>query len=247
MKKSIPNFLTLLNVLAGSAAVIFAVENRWEIMAGLIFLGLVFDFLDGLSARALNVQSDLGLQLDSLADMVTFGLVPGIVMFQLISMSLGGVNGEQLGKVGQELNVESFLPFLGFAITLSSAMRLARFNLDERQVSSFVGLPTPANALLIVSLPMILLYNGNDALNRIILNPWFLIGLTVVSSFLLNASIPLFSLKFKNWDFKDNALRYVFLFVSLICIGTMKFLSVPTIILIYLLSSLLFFRGPARA
>ncbi len=237
MKQHIPNILTLLNVFSGCLAVVFAVRNQWEFMAFFVFLGLLFDFLDGLSARALKVQSPLGIQLDSLADMITFGLVPGIVMFQLLTMSETG--GWNL-KIAETLNWDSFydiLPFFGFAITLSSAYRLARFNIDENQVSSFIGLPTPANALLIISLPLILMFNGNDALNTIILNPWFLLVLTVLSSFLLNAPIPLFALKFKTWDFKDNALRYIFILVSLVFIGTMKFLAIPAIIIFYLLSS----------
>ncbi len=206
-------------------------------MAFFVFLGMLFDFLDGMSARALKVQSPLGVQLDSLADMITFGLVPGIVMFQLLTMSETG--GWNL-KITESLNWQSFysiLPFFGFVITLSSAYRLARFNIDENQATSFIGLPTPANALLIISLPLILMFNGNDALNTIILNPWFLIVLTVISSLLLNAPIPLFALKFKTWDFKDNALRYIFILVSLVCIATMKFLSIPAIIVFYLLSS----------
>ncbi len=246
MKKYIPNFLTLLNVLSGSLAVVFALKNDWEVMALLVLAGLIFDFLDGMSARALKVESKLGLQLDSLADMVTFGLVPGIVMYQLIGMSFGVSRGVLPDAGAGTLPLSSVLPYFGFAITLASAYRLARFNIDERQATSFIGLPTPANALLVVSLPMILLFNGSDALNRIILNPWFLIAQTALSSYLLNAPIALFSLKFKNWGFRDNALRYIFLFVSLICIGTMKFLSVPMIILIYLLISLFFFRATEK-
>ena len=242
MKKHIPNVLTLLNVLSGSLAVVFAVRNEWEVTAGLVLAGLVFDFLDGFSARVLKVQSKLGLQLDSLADMVTFGLVPGIVLYQLIGMSLGATSAMVAGETGAALALTEVVPFAGFAVTLSSALRLGRFNIDERQTSSFIGLPTPANALLILSLPMILLFNGSDALNRIILHPGFLLGLTALSALLLNAPILLFALKFKSWDFKSNALRYLFLGVSLICIGTMKFLSVPVIILIYLLSSLLFYK-----
>jgi len=238
MKRQVPNILTLLNVLAGSTAVVFAVRNQWEIMAFLVFLGLVFDFLDGLVARALKVQSPLGVQLDSLADMITFGVVPGIVMFQLLTMSLMGNSGLEISSSGDWSSFQGILPYFGFAITLSSAYRLARFNIDENQATSFIGLPTPANALLIISLPMILLFNGNDALNAIILNPWFLLVLTLMSSLLLNAPIPLFALKFKGWDFKDNALRYIFIIVSLFCIGTMKFLSIPVIISLYLLSSL---------
>ncbi len=247
MKKHVPNVLTLLNVLSGSMAVVFAVRNDWEVTAGLVLAGLIFDFLDGFTARMLKVQSKLGVQLDSLADMITFGLVPGIVLFQLISMSLGANSVMGTSEAESSLVLSDILPFAGFAVTLSSALRLGRFNIDERQVSSFIGLPTPANALLIVSLPMILLFNGSDALNRIILDPWFLLGLTALSTLLLNAPIPLFALKFKSWDFKNNALRYLFLGISLICIGTMKFLSVPVIVLIYILSSLLFYEGEVKA
>ncbi len=246
MKKNIPNFLTLMNVLAGSLAVVFALDNQWPTMALLVLAGLIFDFLVGVSARALKVQSKLGLQLDSLADMVTFGLVPGVVMYQLFTMSLGVSQEINSGSGEEALRLSAVLPFAGFAVTLASAVRLARFNIDERQTTSFIGLPTPANALLVVSLPMILLYNGNDALNNIILNPWFLFVHTTLSCYLLNAPIPLFSLKFKSWGFKDNSLRYIFLFVCLFCIGTMKFLSVPVIILIYLLMSLFFFRPAAK-
>jgi CDP-diacylglycerol--serine O-phosphatidyltransferase len=115
---------------------------------------------------------------------------------------------------------------------------LAKFNLDENQVSSFVGLPTPANALLILSFPLILLYHNNDFVNTIILNKWFLIGTTVLSSYLLNARIGLFALKFKNWSFKDNALRYIFIAVSFVLILTMKFMAIPGIIAFYIISSL---------
>jgi CDP-diacylglycerol--serine O-phosphatidyltransferase len=244
MKQHIPNILTLLNVFSGCAAVIFATWNQWEVMAVFVFLGILFDFLDGLAARALKVQSPLGVQLDSLADMITSGLVPGIVMFQLLNMSqTGGWNTVHFAEATSMANWISeqggILPFFGFLITLSSAYRLARFNIDENQVASFIGLPTPANCLLIISLPLILLYNGSDALNTLILNPWFLVGLTIVSSILLNAPISLFALKFKNWSFKDNGVRYMFILVSLVFIGTMKFLSIPAIILLYILSSLL--------
>jgi CDP-diacylglycerol--serine O-phosphatidyltransferase len=109
--------------------------------------------------------------------------------------------------------------------------------LDENQVSSFIGLPTPANALLIISLPLILFYNGSESVNAIILNPWFLVLLTILSAYLLNCNLPLFALKFKNWSFKDNAQRYIFLTVSLVMIITMKFLAIPFIILFYILSS----------
>jgi len=240
MKKHIPNFITLLNLFCGCVATVFAVWNKLEIAAVFVALGIFFDFFDGLAARALNVKSELGLQLDSLADMVTSGLVPGVVMFQLLGMSqTGGWNMDTYSLMSAEgFKLTSLLPFVGFIITLASAYRLAKFNLDENQVSSFVGLPTPANALLMLSLPLILFYHPSDILNDILLNQWFLIGLTLLSAFLLNCSLPLFALKFKNWGFKDNALRYIFLILSLVLLITMQFLAVPFIILFYVLSSL---------
>lgn len=243
MKHHIPNVITLLNVFCGCVATVFAVLNKLELAAAFVFLGIFFDFFDGLAARLLDVKSELGLQLDSLADMITSGLVPGIVMFQLLSMSYsGGWNiGLQLDSA-ETMRWATFdiplLPFFGFLITLASAYRLAKFNLDENQVSSFVGLPTPANALLILSFPLILLYHNNDFLNAIILNKWFLIGTTLLSSYLLNARIGLFALKFKNWGFKDNALRYIFIVVSFVLILTMKFMAIPAIIAFYVISSL---------
>ncbi len=242
MKSAIPHILTLLNLFSGCVAAVLAMQNELEWAALFVFIGIVFDFFDGMAARLLRVQSDLGVQLDSLADMVTSGLVPGIVMFQLLSMSHAGgwnvVSWQEIHFGKGISDMHSLLPFLGFLITLASAFRLARFNIDEDQVTSFKGLPTPANALLILSLPLILLYQGNDYLNNIILNPWFLIFLTLLSCFLLNAPMELFALKFKDWTFKNNALRYIFLILSLVLILTLKFLAVPVIILLYIISSL---------
>jgi CDP-diacylglycerol--serine O-phosphatidyltransferase len=243
MRKHIPNFITLLNVFSGCVATVFAVQNQLELAALFVALGIFFDFFDGLAARVLDVKSELGLQLDSLADMITSGLVPGIVMFQLLGMaqsggwSSGGIQVVE-GFDVTSLNANSLWPFVGFIITMASAYRLAKFNLDENQVSSFIGLPTPANALLILSLPLILFYHPSTMLSEIILNQWFLIGLTLLSAFLLNCNIPLFALKFKNLSFKDNALRYIFLIISLVLLITMQFLAVPIIILFYVLSSL---------
>ncbi|MEM8845720.1 MAG: CDP-alcohol phosphatidyltransferase family protein [Bacteroidota bacterium] len=232
MKQHIPNFITLLNLFSGCVAVVFAVLNKLEVAALFVFLGIFFDFLDGLAARLLNVQSEIGVQLDSLADMVTSGVVPGIVMFQLLNMSQP--SGWNVGFFGSDLTL---LSFFGFVITLASAYRLAKFNIDENQVSSFVGLPTPANTLLILSLPLILLYHSNDTLNSVILNQWFLLAITILSAILLNAKIELFALKFKNWSFKGNEVRYLFLIGSLVLLLTLKFLAVPVIIVIYILLS----------
>nr|WP_298928099.1 CDP-alcohol phosphatidyltransferase family protein [uncultured Allomuricauda sp.] len=236
MKRYIPNFLTLLNLFSGCVATVFAVLNHLELAALFVFIGIFFDFFDGLAARLLNVQSEIGVQLDSLADMITSGLVPGIVMFQLLQMAETG--GWNLGFFGHETEM-TMLPFFGFIITLASAYRLAKFNVDENQVSSFIGLPTPANSLFILSLPLILLYHNSNELNGIILNQWFLMGLTLVSAYLLNSRIKLFALKFDNWSFKDNAVRYLFLIGSLVMLITLKFLAVPLIVVFYILASLL--------
>lgn len=243
MRKHIPNFITLLNVFSGCVATVFAVQNQLELAALFVAFGIFFDFFDGLAARVLDVKSELGLQLDSLADMITSGLVPGIVMFQLLGMAQTGGWGSGGavfvdGYGDATFTTGNLWPMVGFIITMASAYRLAKFNLDENQVASFVGLPTPANALLILSLPLILFYNPNHILSNLILNQWFLIGLTLLSAFLLNCSLPLFALKFKTWGFKENALRYIFLIISLVLLITMQFLAVPVIILFYVLSSL---------
>ncbi|WP_420319880.1 CDP-alcohol phosphatidyltransferase family protein [Flagellimonas sp.] len=244
MKQYIPNFITLLNLFSGSIAAVFAVLNQLEMAALFVCIGIFFDFLDGFAARLLNVKSEIGVQLDSLADMVTSGLVPGIVMFQLLNMAhTGGWNGifswddtETMLWIGGKV---APIAFFGFVITLASAYRLAKFNVDENQVSSFKGLPTPANALLILSLPLILLYHQSDALNGFILNQWFLIGLTILSAYLLNSRIELFALKFENWSFKDNAVRYLFLIGSVVMLVTLQFLALPLIVILYIVSSFL--------
>ena len=235
MKRHIPNFITLLNLLCGCIASLFAVMNQLEFAAVFVFLGIFFDFLDGLAARLLRVKSDLGVQLDSLADMVTSGVVPGIVMFQLLNMAQKG--GWNLDLFGMHTEV-GLLPLSGFIITLASAYRLAKFNIDEDQATSFIGLPTPANTLLILSLPMILYYQNTPLLSSIILNQWFLIGLTLLSAYLLNAKISLFSLKFSNLGFRENGVKYLFLIGSLVLLTTLRFLAVPFIVISYILLSI---------
>lgn len=244
MKKHIPNFITLLNLFCGCVATVFAVFNQLEQAALFVFLGIFFDFLDGLAARLLNVKSELGVQLDSLADMVTSGVVPGIVMFQLLNMAhFGGWNSPLFSEASDIMvwSASKVIPlsFIGFLITLASAYRLAKFNIDENQVSSFIGLPTPANTLFILSLPLILLYQNNEVLNDLILNPWFLIIVTLLSAYLLNSNIRLFALKFQGISFKENGVKYLFLIGSLVLLLTLKFLAIPVIIILYIIVSLI--------
>lgn len=239
MKKYIPNAVTLLNLFCGSVAVLFAVFGNMKYAALFVFLGIFFDFFDGLLARKLKVQSELGLQLDSLADMVTSGLVPGIVMFQLLNLSQrSGWNIVDFQDVSWSGN--NYLPFLGLLITLASAYRLAKFNISTNQTNSFIGLPTPANTLLILSLPLIIEFQNSDLMNSIILNTWVLLSITFLSCYLLNANIPLLALKFKTWDFKENASRYLLLILSVVLLVVFQFAGIPLIILLYILLSLLF-------
>ncbi|SNQ43985.1 CDP-alcohol phosphatidyltransferase family protein [Cellulophaga lytica] len=243
MKKQIPNLITLLNLFCGCLAVLFAVHGLFEMVALFVFLGIFFDFFDGFAARMLKVQSELGLQLDSLADMVTSGVVPGIVMYKLLLMSTtGGWSSAMFAGVENNFytsgfQISSIIPFIGFVITLASSYRLAKFNIDENQTESFIGLPTPANALLIISLPLILAYQNFPLLSDVILNQWFLLAVTALSAYLLNANLPLFALKFKTWNFKDNAIRYIFLILCVVLLITLKYLAVPIIIVTYILLS----------
>lgn len=242
MKKHIPNLITLCNLFSGSIAVIFAVQGNLVAAAFFVALGIFFDFFDGLAARALNVKSDVGLQLDSLADVVTSGVVPGIVMCQLFTLALPGEVEVKQWTVDSNWLEFTFNPLalFGLLIILGSAFRLAKFNVDDRQTDSFIGLPTPANALLILSLPLILTFQPNSFATDLILNEWFLAALTIISVIILNAELPLFALKFKNWGFKGNEIRYIFLILCVVLIVLFQFLAVPMIILSYVLLSVFF-------
>jgi CDP-diacylglycerol--serine O-phosphatidyltransferase len=239
--KQIPNIITSLNILCGCVAILFAVSGDLITAAFFVFLGIFFDFFDGLAARLLKAQSEVGLQLDSLADVITSGLAPGIVMYQLLNISYFGhmqTLTETFSSDGWNIGVKNYLPLIGLMVVIASAYRLAKFNVDTRQTSGFIGLPTPANTLLILSLPLILEFQYSEFAESVILNSWFLIGITLLSSILLNAEIPLFALKFKTWDFKSNAVRYVFLILCVVLLVLLKFLAIPFIILLYILLSL---------
>ncbi|MDP5158604.1 MAG: CDP-alcohol phosphatidyltransferase family protein [Flaviramulus sp.] len=238
MKKHIPNALTLLNLLCGSIAVIFVINNNFLTASFFVFLGIFFDFFDGFIARKLKVQSELGLQLDSLADMVTSGLVPGMIMYKLLNLTESSWNHITVNSILSFKEI-LFFPLFGLAITLASAYRLAKFNIDEDQQTYFKGLPTPANTLLMVSLPLILEFQNNDYINAIILNKWFLITITILSCYLLNSSIKLFALKFKDYSFSNNVTRYIFIMLCLVLLIVLKFAAIPIIILLYIIMSVL--------
>jgi CDP-diacylglycerol--serine O-phosphatidyltransferase len=232
--EKIPNYITLGNLFSGTVAVIFAVEGDFKTTAIFVLIGIIFDFFDGFIARLLNVSGELGKQLDSLADMVTSGVVPGIIMFKLIQNNLSADNLFEI-KTGHILDVQ----LIGLILTLAACYRLARFNLDTRQTESFIGLPTPAMCLFVVSLPLIQMDTDIVFIKDLISNNYFLIALTWVLSFLMNVEMHLFSLKFKDYSLKNNYIKYIFLLISVLLIFTLNFLSVPLIITLYIILSVI--------
>jgi CDP-diacylglycerol--serine O-phosphatidyltransferase len=231
--KQIPNFITLGNLLSGTVAVIFAVEGDYKTAALLVCIGIVFDFFDGFVARLLNVSGELGKQLDSLADMVTSGVVPGIIMYKLIQ--------NNLFHTPHSLFEDSILGFslLGLILTLGACYRLAKFNIDTRQSDSFIGLPTPAMSLFVISLPLIQEYSNIEFVQNLIANNYFLIAVTLLLTYLMNAELPLFSLKFKEYSVKNNLMKYLFLVVSLLMIIFLQYISIPLIIILYIILSII--------
>ena len=236
-------------------AIVFAFNGNLVWAAYLVGIAAVLDFLDGFVARALKQYSPIGKDLDSLADMVTFGVVPGVVMFQLMRFGCSVYDGGP-GAWGANKTDLLFYPlaFVAFLIPLFSALRLAKFNNDTRQSDSFIGVPTPANSILICSLPLIL--QSEDLLcyykdpagmagvcvyepSRLefLAHPYFLVGVTAVMCFLLISEIPLFALKFKNFKWKGNEIRYSFLAVAVIMLVLLKFIALPLIIVLYVLMS----------
>ena len=228
MLRHLPNFITLLNLFSGCIALIFASQGDYLSAFLFVSLGIFFDFFDGFFARLFNVQGALGLQLDSLADMVTSGLVPGFVMFKMLS----------------KYSSNEFLPYAGFIITLGSCMRLAKFNIDTRQTDSFIGLPTPANAVFILSLPLVIDGSGYVEVANLLRNTWVLLGISALSAYILNAELPLFSLKIKNFSFAKYKLQIFFLVLCLVFLGLFRFMGVPMIILSYILLSIVAPKKP---
>lgn len=229
IKKHVPNAITLINLFCGCIAVVFVSKLDYEMAFYFVCLGIFFDFFDGFFARLFKVSSPLGLQLDSLADMVTSGVVPGYVMYSLFVSSSNAHN-----IIGAE-----FTPFLGFIVTLGSCYRLANFNIDTRQTDSFIGLPTPANALFILSLPLVLKYSESLMILEILTNQWILLAIALFSAYILNAEIPLFSLKFKKFNLKDNALQVGFLLLSVLLLVFFQYLGIPLVIITYIILSVI--------
>ena len=232
MKRHLPNAITCLNLLCGCLALtnIFAgdlVTGAWFVAAA-----AAADFADGLVARALRVSSAIGKDLDSLADMVSFGVVPGAILFHLLYKSLISPEPGIHNLVGWG----SYVPYAGFLVSIFSALRLAKFNNDTWQTNSFIGLPTPACTLVVASLPLILAYD-QFGLHSVVLNPLVLLGLTVLLSGLLVAELPLFALKFKTLRWADNRRRFLFLLLAAGLLLVLRAAAVPLVVLLYVLLS----------
>ena len=226
IKAKIPNLFTMLNLFCGCVALVFVANSQFDFAFYFVCLGIFFDFFDGFFARKFNVAGPLGVQLDSLADMVTSGVVPGYTMFILLSKTI--FDGTSIG----------FLAYLGFVITLGACFRLAKFNIDERQSDNFIGLPTPANCLFIMSIPFFLEVPSNGIIvgNNIKIA---LIVISFLSAYIMNAEIPLFSLKFKNFSFAKYKLQIFFLAISAAMLFFLQILAVPMIIILYVLLSVI--------
>lgn len=240
IKKNIPNIITLLNLFCGCIALVFVSNNQFLMALYFVCLGIFLDFFDGFFARLFKVSGALGLQLDSLADMVTSGVVPGYTMYKLL---IASTNHNELKNVISCFPTHDkgtlVIPYLGFIITLGACYRLAKFNIDTRQTDSFIGLPTPANALFILSLPLILIDNNVEYLSFLLTNQYVLFTITLLSAFLMNAEIPLFSLKIKDFSIKKNALQIFFLTTSLLFLIFFKHAGIALIILFYVALSII--------
>lgn len=235
IKRHIPNIITLLNLFCGCIAVYFVLHNHIYIGCVFAIAGIIFDFFDGFAARILKVQSELGLQLDSMADLITSGMFPGALMFYLIQHS-----NEVAPFLPSALPTYDFidwLPLFGFFITVGAGYRLAKFNIDTRQTTSFIGLPTPANTLLIISLVLISLEGEYPFLLALTKNSWFLILFTLFSVYLMNMKLSLMALKFKNFGWKENILKYIFIITTFVLLIAFKYEGLLFSILLYVVLS----------
>lgn len=236
VKKYIPNVFTLCNLVLGSIAIVYLIEDVKPIYgAYCLVLALLFDFLDGFAARLLHVTSNIGKQLDSLADMVSFGLAPSVIAFKMVSFSFHAI-AVQSGNI-----IWSLVGFSVFIMAAASAYRLARFNLDDSQNYSFKGLPTPANAMFWIGLlgAFEIGIIPSSIETWISQNPWPLLGLMLIMSWLLVSPIEMFSLKFASRNSKEFILPLVFFIVGMVLLLFFKWLALPLIVILYILISLI--------
>ncbi len=248
MKKQIPNLFTLLNLFFGCIAIVFALQNGIDIiyskdgeqfiklkenicLASLfIVIAAIVDFLDGFVARLLKVPSEMGKQLDSLADVVSFGVAPGIILYQFLRMAFI--------KDADGIESSTLLLVPAFIFTCAGAYRLARFNLDNTQSYGFKGVPIPAAGLVVASLPMIYWFGNVDFIYNLVLNKWFLYALILLLSWLMVSKLPMMALKFKDSTIKNNMPAIILLAIGILSVVLLKWLAVPVIFIAYIILSL---------
>lgn len=245
MKKHIPNILTLGNLLCGCLGIIQVFTGDFLIASILIGCALIFDFLDGFVARLLGVSSPIGKELDSLADLVTFGVLPTMMMYQLTIGSMPKLEETTVNGMVCILDpsiINSPILLCSLSIALFSGLRLAKFNVDTKQSDSFIGLPTPACAAVVASIPLIQM-NDEYGVFDMIYGPISLSVISIVLALLLIVPLPLLALKFKSFRIQDNLFRYILILVSIICILLFKYISIPIIVMFYVIISLLSLRA----
>lgn len=248
--KQIPNIFTLLNLICGCVAIVYTMQNGITIqydaegaqfidlskkiwMASLfIALAAIVDFLDGFVARLFNASSEMGKQLDSLADLVSFGVAPSMILYQFLRMSYASAEGG--------INISIFLLVPAFILAAAGAYRLARYNLNNSQQHGFKGVPIPAVGLLIASLPLIYWNSTNATILNLITNKWFLYLLIIFVSWLMVSRLPLIDLKFKNLSLKSNLSKYILVIFSVLAAAVFHWLAVPIIFIAYIILSLAF-------
>lgn len=227
----IPNTITSLNVFAGCISITFAFKGQLEMAAYFIFIAAVFDFFDGFTARLLDAYSQMGKELDSLADIVSFGVAPAMIVYQIFL--------SQMGNYDLPPFLMKYFPLLAFLIVIFSNLRLAKFNIDERQHLTFIGLATPPNAIFFAFLIFLTHKEYLSFLYEYSQNIWILLALVIIFSLLLVAEIPMFSLKLKSKKFSDYKIQYVFLGISLVLLITLQLAAISIIIIVYILLSII--------
>ncbi|MCB9224713.1 MAG: CDP-alcohol phosphatidyltransferase family protein [Crocinitomicaceae bacterium] len=269
IKRSIPNLFTAGNMICGVVAIILTLDGKIEYAPIFIIIAAVLDFLDGFVARALKVDGPLGKQLDSLADMVTFGVAPGIIMFELIKAKVQSAHflhgfypveieySYQWSKIAMENlkfyqdvqlynmpGLSKFLPLAAFAIPFFALFRLAQFNIDERQTNSFIGVPTPAATLFVVGISLILANSYNNTVfgswpTYFLWNSYLLVLLSLLIGVLMVVPVELFSLKFKTFGWKGNEVKYIFITISVLMLATLFCWGLPLVIVFYVMLSMM--------
>jgi CDP-diacylglycerol--serine O-phosphatidyltransferase len=249
---NLANLFTASNLICGILAIVFALSGRLDLAPIAIFCGLIFDFLDGFIARLMKTSGELGKQLDSFADMITFGIAPGVIM--MLVLTVQPANFESVISIVQihenyllwfnaiDLTTFSgnYIPFIGLLLPFFAMFRLAKFNLDTRQSESFIGLPTPSMTLFFMVFPLALVYNLSwNEYSILLFNPWLILCLIVVFGLLMVSEIPLFSMKVKSFGWQGNQIRIVFLLISLGLILAFRVWSIALIVFLYLILSMI--------